>query len=179
MLYMKTTILFPWIMAAVFVNAMPVTVGAMSAHGSGGFRGGGFHQPAGRPFFSHGAHFAGRRFDHRFLHDHDRFFFGFDFVAFGFPYWWDPGYYYAYPYDYTAYDGSPVYDYRYWAGVATAVQTELARRGYYNGPIDGVLGVGSREAIRSFQRAENLPVTGLIDPLLLKALKLPSIPRIA
>ena len=63
--------------------------------------------------------------------------------------------------------------------MATAVQTELARRGYYYGPIDGVLGAGSREAIRSFQRAENLPVTGLIDPSLLKALKLPSIPRIA
>jgi peptidoglycan hydrolase-like protein with peptidoglycan-binding domain len=52
-------------------------------------------------------------------------------------------------------------------------------RSFLNGPIDGVLGAGSRGAIRSFQRAENLPVTGLIDPSLLKALKLPPIPRMA
>ena len=180
---MKTTTLFPWVTAAAFVTAMPGTVGAMSGHGFGGSRGGGFHEPGGRPFGSrggfHGARFAGRPFDHRFVHHHNRFFIGFDFVAFGFPYWWDPNYYYAYPYTYAAYDQAPVYDYRYWAGIAIAVQNELARRGYYNGSIDGVMGPGSREAIRSFQRADNLPVTGLIDPSLLKALKLPAIPRVA
>ena len=107
-------------------------------------------------------------------------FFGFDFVAFGFPYWWYPDYYYGYPYGYASYDYSPVYyDYRYWYGLSTAVQTELARRGYYHGPIDGEIGSGSREAIRSFQKAEGLPVTGLIDPRLLKALKLPTVPRVA
>jgi hypothetical protein len=128
--------------------------------------------------------FADRRFFHRdrddhFFHHHNRFFFGFDFVAFGFPYWWYPDYYYGYPYDYASYDYSPVYDYRYWYGLASAVQTELARRGYYHGPIDGLMGSGSREAIRSFQKAEGLPVTGLINPQLLRALKLPSVPRVA
>jgi hypothetical protein len=99
----------------------------------------------------------------------NRFFFGFDFVAFGFPYWWYPDYYYGYPYDYASYDYSPVYDYRYWYGLVTAVQTELARRGYYHGPIDGLMGSDSREAIRAFQRAQGLPVTRVIDPVLPKS----------
>ena len=47
-----------------------------------------------------------------FVHHNRRFFFGFDFVAFGFPYWWYPDYYYGYPYDYASYDDSPIYDYR-------------------------------------------------------------------
>jgi peptidoglycan hydrolase-like protein with peptidoglycan-binding domain len=50
------------------------------------------------------------------------------------------------------------------------VQSELARRGYYQGAIDGVIGSGSREAIRAFQAAQGLPVTGRIDLKLLNAL---------
>jgi hypothetical protein len=99
-------------------------------------------------------------------------------VAFGFPYWWYPDYYYGYPNDYADYEAPPVYDYRYWAGMATAVQTGLANRGYYHGSIDGAIGSGTREAIRAFQKANNLPVTGLIDPPLLKALKLPPVPQV-
>ena len=87
-------------------------------------------------------------------------------------------YYYGYPNDYADYEASPVYDYRYWAGIATAVQTGLANRGYYHGSIDGAIGSGTREAIRAFQKANNLPVTGLIDPPLLKALKLPPVPQV-
>ncbi len=192
LLYMKTSTLFPWVIAAAFATAMPGTLGAMSGHGSGGSAGGGSHGSFGHGF-SHqngfrrdfGDHrFADRRFfhhdrdDHFFRH-HDRFFFGFDFVAFGFPYWWYPDYYYGYPYDYASYDNSPVYDYRYWYGLAAVVQTELARRGYYHGPIDGLMGSGSREAIRAFQQAQGLPVTGVVNPALLKALKLPAVPRVA
>jgi hypothetical protein len=186
---MKTTYLFHWLAAAAVAASLPVTAGAMSGHSGGGFAGGGPHGSFGHGF-SHqpGSHhdfrdhrFADRRFfghdrnDHFFRH-HNRFFFGFDFVAFGFPYWWYPDYY---PYDYAYYDYSPVYDYRYWYGLATAVQTQLTQRGYYHGPIDGVIGSGSREAIRAFQRAQGLTVTGLIDPELLKALKLPAVPRVA
>lgn len=126
----------------------------------------------------------GRRFavHDPYFRDHRRFFVGFDFVAFGFPDWWYPDYYYygyyGYPYDGASYGSSPVYDYRYWYGLATAVQTGLARRGYYHGPIDGVVGSESREAIRAFQKAQGLPVTGLIDPPLLKALQLPAVPRV-
>jgi Putative peptidoglycan binding domain len=164
-----------------------------------GFAGGGHegvsaphHEPGIRPMaFNHGNRFHDRdhrffdhdrfvhhRFDHdRFSHHHNRFFFGFDFAAFGFPYSWYP--YYWYPDDYYAYpDYSPVYDYRYWYGLGTAVQTQLAARGYYHGQIDGVIGPESRDAIRAFQQAQRLPVTGLIDPRLLKALNLPEVPRI-
>ncbi len=183
MLYMKTTTLFPWAIAAAFVTAMPGTVEAMSGHGFGGSRGGGIHESGGHSFSPRngfrGARFAGRPFNRHFVRFHDRFFVGFDLVAFGFPYWWDPSYYYAYPYDETAYSASPVYDYRYWTGIATAVQNELAHRRYYSGPIDGIVGPGTQDAIRSFQRSENLPVTGLIEPSLLKALKLPPIPSVA
>ena len=131
--------------------------------------------------FDHGR-FDHDRFDHdHFFHHHNRFFFGFDFVSFGFPYWWYPWYPYDwYPYDNYGYsDYSPVYDYRYWYGLATAVQTELTARGYYHGQIDGVIGSDSRNAIQAFQQAQRLPVTGMIDPKLLKALKLPQVPRVS
>jgi hypothetical protein len=127
-------------------------------------------------FFDHRHHFAfhhdGDRFrdrnfdrDDRFFHRR-HFFFGFDFASFGFPY----PYYYDYPYDYAYYDYGPAYDYQYWNDLAVSVQSELARRGYYHGSIDGVIGAGSREAIRAFQAAQGLPVTERIDPKLLKAL---------
>ena len=51
------------------------------------------------------------------------------------------------------------------------VQTELARRGYYNGLIDGVIGPESQTAIREFQAAAGLPVTGQIDDNLMEALR--------
>ena len=51
------------------------------------------------------------------------------------------------------------------------VQGALAQRGYYDGQIDGVLGPGTRSAIREFQRDNGLPVTGRIDSQLVQALK--------
>lgn len=176
---MKINRVFYWLMAGAVAASLPVTAEAMSGHQMGGFHGSSAHR-FGHPFVAHRM-FAGHRFaghDH-FFHHHHRFFFGFDVAAFGFPYWWYPDYYYGYPYGYADYSESPVYDYRYWAGLATAVQTELARRGYYHGSIDGLIGQGSREAIRTFQKSNNLPITGLIDPPLLKALKLPAVPRVA
>jgi Putative peptidoglycan binding domain len=138
----------------------------MSGHQIGGFHGssthGLNHQFGPRPGFHR---FAGHN---QFFHNNRRFFFGFDVVAFGFPYWWYPDYYYGYSNSYADYEASPLYDYRYWAGMATAVQTELANRGYFHGSIDGAIGPGSREAIRAFQKANNLPVSGLIDPPLLQ-----------
>jgi hypothetical protein len=107
------------------------------------------------------------RDDRFFRHHHDRFFFDFDFVAFGFPGWYP---YYGYPYDYSYSDYGPAYDYQYWNNLAVSVQSELARRGYYHGAVDGAIGSGSRHAIRAFQAEQGLPVTGTIDPKLLKAL---------
>jgi peptidoglycan hydrolase-like protein with peptidoglycan-binding domain len=40
-----------------------------------------------------------------------------------------------------------------------------------------MIGFGIREAIRTFQKTQGLSATGLIDPALLKALKLPAVPR--
>jgi hypothetical protein len=192
---MKTNRVFRWLIAAAFAASLPLTARATSGHQMGGFTGGGFHGGGFHGSSAHGFNhqfgphpgfhrFAGHNQffhnNHRFFFNR-RFFFGFDVVAFGFPYWWYPDYYYGYPdgYGYADYETSPVYDYRYWAGMATAVQAELANRGYYHGSIDGAIGPGTREAIRAFQRANNLPVTGLIDPPLLKSLKLPPVPRVA
>ena len=125
------------------------------------------------------------RQDHRVFHRHRHLFFGFDFVAFGFPDWWyfDYGYpYYGYPYydypdDYAYYDSGPAYDEAFWQDLAKRVQLELARRGYYHGQINGVIDSNSQQAIRAFQKAQGLPVTGLIDPGVLRALRLP-VPQI-
>jgi putative peptidoglycan binding protein len=130
--------------------------GAATGHAKGGHQALLTHrssQETGDMGFVHGDHF---------FHHHPRFSTGF--VGFGFPYLWS--------------DYGPVYDYRFWQDLAMKVQSELARRGYYRGAIDGVIGSGSRQAIRGFQEAEGLPVTGLIDPYVLRALKLP-IPQVS
>jgi len=42
------------------------------------------------------------------------------------------------------------------------IQTALRNAGYYDGPIDGVLGKKSREAVRKFQADNGLKVDGLV-----------------
>ena len=159
--------------------------------GSVGPRSGGFGFRHDDRFFDHRFVDHNRFIDHRFVNhdrffDHDRFFFhhqnrfffGFDFVSFGFPWWypWYPPYYgyyppySGYPYDASYSGGGQDSDYQYWSNLAASVQSELTRRGYYHGPTDGVIGSDSSEAIRAFQAAQGLPVTGQIDPKLLKAL---------
>jgi hypothetical protein len=158
----------------------------------GDFRGrhGDFHGPRGFHGGFHGGRFGDFRGRHGDFHghrrfDHDRFFdsgFGF----YGYPYWWDWGYpYYAYddPYYYPYYYPGSYYGYDAYYGdpynrtgdarsySAKVIQTELARRGYYRGPIDGVLGPESRNAIRSFQARNGLPVTGRVDGDLYRALQ--------
>jgi len=51
------------------------------------------------------------------------------------------------------------------------VQEALARRGYYAGEVDGVIGPETRSAIQEFQRDNGLSVTGRITPQLLQALR--------
>jgi Putative peptidoglycan binding domain len=160
-------------------------------HDGGGFRGGGFHD-GGRFHGGGGFHDGGRfhggggfhdgsfhargdfhgNFTHhgfvtdrgRFRHDHDRFFsHGF---AFGVPW---PGYYdpyYAYDYRYHNYTAP------YSSDVILAVQRTLAQLGYYHGPVDGVVGPQTERAIRWFQSADSLPVTGEIDSATLRALRI-------
>ena len=100
--------------------------------------------------------------------------------GYGYPYYgygWDYPYYDAYPYDYGYYgpttDRYTVYD-RGITDDATvaAVQRRLARAGYYHGSIDGVIGQGTRTAIRGFERNNGLPVDGVIDRELLRTMGL-------
>ena len=89
------------------------------------------------------------------------------FVNNGWYYWnagyWFPAWGYAPSVSYV-YDG-PIYAYNGWTPdqVTVNVQEELARAGYYDGPIDGVLGPMTREAIAAFQADNGLAVTSAID----------------
>ena len=117
-------------------------------HWSGGRRGGSHH----------GHHRGSRGFYPYFAYD---------------PFYYDYyGYGYGYPYYATSasyyYDGYP----QEGASIAVAVQQELARSGYYRGAIDGVIGEGSRRAIRAYERANGLPVDGRIDADLLATMGL-------
>ena len=44
------------------------------------------------------------------------------------------------------------------------MQQTLRGKGHYRGKVDGVFGLRTRASIRGFQKAENLPVTGQLDP---------------
>ena len=89
------------------------------------------------------------------------------FVNNGWYYWnagyWFPAWGYAPSVSYV-YDG-PIYAYNGWTPdrVTVGVQEQLARAGYYDGPIDGVLGPMTREAIAAFQADNGLAVTSAID----------------
>jgi hypothetical protein len=64
------------------------------------------------------------------------------------------------------------YDYRVFNRypVEVAVQIELQREGYYDGPIDGVIGPATRNAISWYQRDYGLAVTGTINRATLRSL---------
>jgi len=54
--------------------------------------------------------------------------------------------------------------------VEVSVQVELERKGYYGGPIDGLIGPGTQKAIAKYQSDNGLPPTGKINEALLKSL---------
>jgi peptidoglycan hydrolase-like protein with peptidoglycan-binding domain len=58
------------------------------------------------------------------------------------------------------------------APVSVQIQQALARQGYYQGPIDGIVGHGTQAAIAAYQRDNGLRVTGTINGGLLDALDL-------
>jgi N-acetylmuramoyl-L-alanine amidase len=47
--------------------------------------------------------------------------------------------------------------------VTVNVQEQLAAAGYYDGPIDGLLGPMTREAIAAYQADNGLAITSAID----------------
>jgi hypothetical protein len=85
-----------------------------------------------------------------------------------FPFYFDAGYWYPawgyYPDSYYPYDG-PIYGYDDLPPdqVIANVQTQLYNEGYYDGPIDGVLGPDTRAAIADYQTDHGLAVTAGID----------------
>jgi hypothetical protein len=173
--------------SVITVGLFVLAPGAVAHGGSGGGAGHGGGSWGGHsgswaghgrgPWGGHG-HFAWSGHGHRFHHGGR--FFGSGFGFYGYPWWWDwyyPGYpYYPYPYYGSAYYGDtyygdPYYEYSDPRSAATkALQAALARHGYYRGPIDGALGPETRNAIRSFQAHQGLPVTGQVDGRLIRAL---------
>lgn len=57
-------------------------------------------------------------------------------------------------------------------GVVSQVQDQLKRRGYYDGPVDGVFSTDTSAAIHRFQEDWGMPENGVIDGPLLGALGL-------
>lgn len=89
------------------------------------------------------------------------------FVSGGWYYWnagyWFPAWGYAPSVTYV-YDG-PIYAYNGLSPdqVTVNVQEALAAAGYYDGPIDGLLGPMTREAIAAYQADNGLAITSAID----------------
>jgi hypothetical protein len=143
------------------------------------------NDPSGRSDWKHGHgdwkhghgtawHRDGNDRDDHHHHHHHRVSFGFS------PYWYPSGGYYSFGYPNYSYD---YYDYYYpnngyysgqseSANIQVLVQEALARRGYYAGQVDGVIGPETRGAIREFQGDNGLPVTGRINSQLIQALKI-------
>jgi hypothetical protein len=110
------------------------------------------------------------------------------YYASGYPY----DYYGGYPYDYSGYPND--YDtgynpYGYYQGynndydsgygapdqygndpTVSAVQSQLAKLGYYNGAIDGILGDQTEAALARYQEDRELSVTGTVDAATLQSL---------
>jgi peptidoglycan hydrolase-like protein with peptidoglycan-binding domain len=51
-----------------------------------------------------------------------------------------------------------------------SVQQALQSKGLHPGAVDGVMGPGTQQAVRDFQRSQNLPETGRIDAQTLEKL---------
>ena len=79
----------------------------------------------------------------------------------------DPGYEYGYA---PGYYPAPDYGYSGGGSIPVQVQSALAREGYYEGDVDGLIGPATRSAIAAYQRDNGLPVTGSITDSLLGAL---------
>jgi N-acetylmuramoyl-L-alanine amidase len=54
-----------------------------------------------------------------------------------------------------------------------ATQERLAQLGYYNGPVDGIFGPTTRDAVAKYQIDNQLDVTGSLSPDTLQSLGVP------
>jgi hypothetical protein len=79
--------------------------------------------------------------------------------------WYNDGWYVIDPYPYGDGYDTGYYSPGYGGGnVAVQVQAALAQAGYYQGPIDGIVGPGTSAALAAFQHDNGLRVTGSITP---------------
>jgi hypothetical protein len=128
--------------------------------------------------------------DRRHAHfEHNRFFVFID----GFWCGLDPGFF---PWDYYPYYAYDYYPYDYYPGyyadvepnyynenvysnepmrdpTVSAVQTQLTQLGYYGGPIDGIFGPTTRDAVAKYQIDKKLEVTGSLSVQTLQSFGLP------
>jgi Putative peptidoglycan binding domain len=131
-----------------------------------------------------GARFSGQSYAafrnyHRAWHDRGWWRSHYDRIIFvsGGWYYWNSGYWYpAWGYAsgaYYPYDG-PIYGYNDLTPdqVVVNVQAQLQRDGYYSGPVDGVLGPMTRQAIAAFQADHGLAITSAVDRPTLSSLGL-------
>ena len=96
----------------------------------------------------------------------------------GSEYFWNGHHYRWYGNGWFIIDPFPYYGYGYYApgyygnggSVSMQVQAALTQQGYYQGPVDGVVGPGTRAAIAAYQRDNGLRVTGTITGGLLNDL---------
>ena len=122
-----------------------------------------------------GAQFSGRQYSafrdyRRTWHDRDWWRSHYSRVIFVSGGWWcwDAGYWYpCWGYDpsaYYPYDG-PIYGYADLTPeqIVAEVQAQLQADDYYAGPIDGVLGPMTRQAIAAFQADHGLAITSTVD----------------
>lgn len=121
-------------------------------------------------------HWGNNRYRHRHYRHRSRsnVYFG---IGLGYPYYgYGYPYYGSYPYGYGYYTRprAVIYTDTGYTDDATvaAVQRRLARGGYYRGAVDGVIGQGTRSAIRAYERNNGLRVDGRIDRQLLATLGL-------
>jgi hypothetical protein len=180
---MKKCLLLAYVLTAAFWVSEPVANAAggqahISGGGGRGIAGGrsGFRGGVGRGY---SGRWAGRGYGHwrgdgRYWHHRWYPGYGWAVYGFGYPYY---DYYYPYDYPFAYYGDTPYYGYNDAPAVPAGsvdatVQSALARRGYYRGEIDGILGPASYRAIRAFQADKGLPVTGQIDSNLLRALRM-------
>ena len=155
-----------------------LTIGAITASSAMARPSGGRTNPTGRNLTSstvrtsahHRGHHNNNWRHHRHHRHHSRIYFGI-----GYPFGYGYPYYGSYPYGY-GYYGRPR-EVVYYANsadgsIVVSVQRRLARAGYYRGAIDGVMGPGTRRAIRSYERTHGLRVDGVIDRRLLATMGL-------
>ncbi len=155
-----------------FTNTRPTRGGGYYGRGGGYYRGGGGHHHYGRNYYLGGI----------------PYFYPFYGYGFGYPYYYDSFYgSYGSAFASGAYEGriagdrdrdedngrdrsgGPSADTK-GPSLPSAVQRQLAKRGYYRGKVDGEFGPASREALSRFQKSQDIKASGKIDEETLEAL---------